>query len=106
VIYDLNQAARKHCPEALEIVLRCLRSDDECVALLAAQILFERAYGKPVQHSDVEVDHRFVVAPQTMALDRWLANKGSLSQRRRIIPSRRRMMTIPIGSSTKNIRHF
>ena len=76
VIYDLKQAARKHCPEALEIVLRCLHSDDERVALLAAQILFERAYGKPVQHADVEVDHRFVVAPQTMALDRWLANKG------------------------------
>ena len=76
VIYDLKQAARKHCPEALEIVLRCLHSDDERVALLAAQILFERAYGKPAQHADIEATHRFVIAPRVMALDRWLANKG------------------------------
>jgi hypothetical protein len=77
VIYDLKQAARKHCPEALEIVVRCLHSDDDRVALKAAEILFERAYGRPEQHGDVQMmSHQFVIAPQTMALDRWLANKG------------------------------
>jgi hypothetical protein len=76
VRFELKQAARKHCPEAMEVVARCLHSDDARVALLAAQILFERAYGKPARQADIEATHRFVVAPQTMALDEWLANKG------------------------------
>jgi hypothetical protein len=65
VLWDLKQAARAHCIEALQVVLRCLHSDDDRVALKAAEILFER-YGT----------HRFVVASQTMPLDRWLASKG------------------------------
>jgi hypothetical protein len=49
---------------------------DDRVALKTVEILFERAYGRPEQHGDVQVSHQFVIAPQTMALDRWLANKG------------------------------
>jgi len=76
VIYDLKEAARKHCPEALEIVLRCLRSEDGRVALRAAEILFERAYGRPEQQSDLQVNHKFVIAPNTLPIDEWLATKG------------------------------
>jgi hypothetical protein len=66
VLWDLKQAARAHRIEALQVVLRCLHCDDDRVALKAAEILFERGYGT----------HRFVVASQTMPLDRWLANNG------------------------------
>jgi hypothetical protein len=76
VRFDLKQAARAYCPEAIEIIARCMRSDDERVAVMAANIMLERGYGKPEQRADVDVNHRFVVAPQVMPLDRWLANKG------------------------------
>jgi hypothetical protein len=64
------------CPEAAEVVKRCLKSEDDKIALAAAQIAFERGYGRPEMHADVDVNYRFVIAPQTMGLDEWLACKG------------------------------
>ena len=69
-------AARAHCEKALEVIARCLQSDDERIALMAAGIMLDRGFGKPEQHADVEANHRFVIAPQVMPLDKWLANKG------------------------------
>jgi hypothetical protein len=76
VRFELKQAAREHCAEALEVIVRCMRSDDVRVALMAASILLDRGYGKPERQSDVEVNRKFVVAPDTMALDRWLERRG------------------------------
>ena len=59
-----------------DLIARCMRSEDERAAVMAANVMLERGYGKAEQHSDVEINHRFVIAPQTMSLDRWLANKG------------------------------
>jgi hypothetical protein len=67
MLWDLKQAARAYRIEALQVVLRCLHCDDDRVALKAAEILFERGYGT----------HRFVVASQTMPLDRWRAEPDS-----------------------------
>jgi hypothetical protein len=48
VIYDLKQAARRLAPEALAIIENAMRhSEDERVRVMAAQIVLERAYGKP-----------------------------------------------------------
>ena len=76
VIWDLKMAARKHCPKALQRIAECLDDEDKKVRLMAAQIMLERGYGKPEQHVDAEVNHQFVIAPQVMPLDQWLARKG------------------------------
>jgi hypothetical protein len=76
VIWDLKMAARKHCPKALQRIAECLDDKDKRIRLMAAQIMLERGYGKPEQHADAEVTHNFCIAPQTMELNKWLANKG------------------------------
>jgi hypothetical protein len=76
VLWDLKQQMRELCPKARDVVARCLDSEDERVALLAAQIAFERGYGKPEVHADVSLTCHFAEVPQTMELGEWLANKG------------------------------
>jgi hypothetical protein len=77
VMCDLKQAMRALCPEAAEVVKRCLKSDNEKIALLAAQIAFDRGFGRPDVHGDVDVNHKFVIAPESnMRIDEWLATKG------------------------------
>jgi hypothetical protein len=50
VIRDLTNVARIYAEEALENVITIMRkSDDENVRLKAAQLIIERAYGKPRQ---------------------------------------------------------
>jgi hypothetical protein len=76
VLWDLKMAARKHCPKALQRIVECLDDANRKIRLLAAQLLLERGYGRPEQHSGIELTHNFVIAPDVMPLDRWLANKG------------------------------
>jgi hypothetical protein len=75
-MYDLKQAMRALCPEAAKVVKRCLKSEDEKIALMAAQIAFDRGFGKPEVSAEVEVSHKFVIAPNTLPIDEWLATKG------------------------------
>lgn len=50
VIRDLTNVAKLYAEEALENVITIMRkSDDENVRLKAAQLIIERAYGKPRQ---------------------------------------------------------
>lgn len=44
---EFRAACREHSAEALETIVKCLRSEDERIALEAARILHERAWGKP-----------------------------------------------------------
>jgi hypothetical protein len=81
-MYDLKQAMRALCPEAAEVVKRCLKSEDEKIALAAAQIAFERGYGRPELHAEVEINHRFVVAPDVMPLSEWLLRRGQTQAQR------------------------
>jgi hypothetical protein len=97
--WELKTAMRELCPEAVEVVKRCLRSDDDRIALAAAEIAFERGFGKAVVHADVEVNHRFVVAPDRMEIGAWLERRGQpvgasgdawlAEQRQRTQPERR-----------------
>jgi hypothetical protein len=41
--------------EALEVLSRCLHSKDDRVAILAAQAILDRGYGKPVQAIDANI---------------------------------------------------
>jgi hypothetical protein len=44
IVFDLREAARKHCPKAIAVVAKCLDSADEKVRLMAANIMLERGY--------------------------------------------------------------
>jgi hypothetical protein len=69
-------AAREHCPEALAVVVRCMRSKDERVAMMAASIMLERGYGKPKEQVDTTLTHNFAEVPQVMPLAQWLETRG------------------------------
>ena len=76
VIYDLKQAARSHCAEAVEIIAQLMHSKDEKVRFMACAFMVERGYGKAEVKADVEMVHRFVEAPQVMDQAEWLARRG------------------------------
>jgi hypothetical protein len=76
VRFNLKQAAREHCEEALQVIAGCMRDKDARVRLMAAEIMLERGYGKPEQKSDVDVVHRFALVPEVMEKDEWLKHRG------------------------------
>ena len=43
-------------PEALEVLTRCLQSGDDRIAMMAAQAILDRGYGRPTQSIDVRED--------------------------------------------------
>lgn len=76
VLYDIKQAARAYCEEAIERLAMHMRSSDEKVSIMAALALIDRGYGKPEQKVDANVVHKFAVVPQVMEEAEWLARKG------------------------------
>ena len=53
---DLIEACKDHCNEALETILQVMRNGEtEKNRLTAAETVIERAYGRPVQPSDVNL---------------------------------------------------
>ena len=53
---DIREAFKAKAPEALEVLTRCLQSDDDRIAMMAAQAILDRGYGKPTQSIDVRED--------------------------------------------------
>jgi hypothetical protein len=49
---------------------------DKDTRLKAAALLHDRGWGRPAVVVDAEVSHRFVVAPNTLAIDTWIKTKG------------------------------
>ena len=49
---DIREAFKAKAPEALEVLTRCLQSDDDRIAMMAAQAILDRGYGKPTQSID------------------------------------------------------
>ena len=76
VIFDLREAARKHCPKAIEVVAKCMDHKDPRVRLTAAALMLERGYGKPELKTDVTAMHAFAVVPQVMTQEEWLRTRG------------------------------
>jgi hypothetical protein len=72
VRFDLREAARRHCPEALEVIAAALKHKDARVRL----IMLSRGYGKPEVMADLTATHKFCVAPETMDREEWLATRG------------------------------
>jgi hypothetical protein len=75
--FDLREQARRWCPRALEVVAQALDSADEKVRLVAAEIMLSRGFGKPEVRADVNTRHAFVVAPEVLPRDVWLACRGN-----------------------------
>jgi hypothetical protein len=78
VTWDLKQAARAMCPEALEFIYQTMRDAEvnRDTRLRAAQLLLERGFGRPEVTAEVDVQHRFCVAPDVMPVDLWLSRRG------------------------------
>lgn len=76
VLYDVKQAARAFCEDAIKRLAKHMRSDDEKISLMASLALLDRGYGKPEQKVDANVVHKFAVVPQVMEEAEWLARKG------------------------------
>ncbi len=73
--------------EALEVLTRCLQSDDERIAMMAAQAILDRGYGKPVQSIDANISEdggvRFYaeLPEQDATTEEWLAGNPVTAQR-------------------------
>ncbi len=52
---DIREAFKAKAPEALEVLIRCLQSDDDRIAMMAAQAILDRGYGKPAQTIDANI---------------------------------------------------
>ena len=60
---DLIAACKEKTPDALAVILKIMQTGDkDSVRLAAAQSIIERAYGKPVQPSDVAVSGGLVIS--------------------------------------------
>ena len=53
---DIREAFKAKAPQALEVLTRCLQSGDDRVAIMAAQAILDRGYGKPVQSIDANIN--------------------------------------------------
>src|SRR6476659_10782538 len=53
---DIREAFKAKAPQALEVLTRCLQSGDDRIAMLAAQAILDRGYGKPVQAIDANIN--------------------------------------------------
>ena len=42
--------------EALEVLTRCLQSGDDRIAMMAAQTILDRGYGRPTQSIDANIN--------------------------------------------------
>ena len=74
---DIREAFKAKAPEALEVLTRCLQSDDERVAMMAAQAILDRGYGKPTQSIDANINDnpvRYIVElpKKSATTEEWL----------------------------------
>jgi len=53
---EMREAFKAKAPQALEVLTRCLQSDDDRIAMMAAQAILDRGYGRPVQSIDANIN--------------------------------------------------
>ena len=73
----IREAFKAKAPQALEVLTRCLQSDDDRIAMMAAQAILDRGYGKPTQSIDANINDdpvRYIVElPEKSATtEEWL----------------------------------
>ena len=52
---EIRECFRAKAPEALQVLTRCLQSVDDRIAMMAAQAILDRGYGKPTQWIDADI---------------------------------------------------
>ena len=52
---EIREMFQARSQEALEVLIRCLQSDDDRIAMMAAQAILDRGYGKPTQLIDANI---------------------------------------------------
>ena len=52
---EMREMFQAKSQEALDVLIRCLQSGDDRVAMMAAQAILDRGYGKPMQSIDADV---------------------------------------------------
>ena len=81
---DIREAFKAKAPEALEVLTRCLQSGDDRIAMMAAQAILDRGYGKPTQSMmPAMMARRFAITPRCpRSLQRrrngWRASGGRM----------------------------
>ena len=53
---DIREAFKAKAPEALEVLTRYLQSADDRIAMMAAQAILDRGYGRPTQSIDANIN--------------------------------------------------
>ena len=53
---EIRELAQKHGPDALKRLVELMKSENERVAVAAAQVILDRAYGKPQQALQIDGD--------------------------------------------------
>ena len=53
---DIREAFKAKAPQALEVLTRCLQSEDDRIAMMAAQAILDRGYGRPTQSIDANIN--------------------------------------------------
>jgi hypothetical protein len=80
---DIREAFKARAPEALEVLTRCLQSDDERIAIMAAQAIFDRGYGKPTQSINANINEsavRYVEIPRkSESVEAWVRDNADLT---------------------------
>ena len=74
---DIREAFKAKAPQALEVLTRCLQSGDDRIAMMAAQAILDRGYGKPTQSIDANINDnpvRYIVElpKKSATTEEWL----------------------------------
>ena len=59
-IGPIKELARVHAPEAIDVLAMALRDDSARVRVAAAEVILDRAYGKPSQHHELDLGDELV----------------------------------------------
>ena len=79
---DIREAFKAKGPKALEVLTRCLQSDDDRIAMMAAQAILDRGYGRPTQSIDANINedrvrHYAEMAVKDKTTEEWLKGNAA-----------------------------
>ena len=72
---EIRECFRAKAPEALEVLTRCLQSDDDRIAMMAAQAILDRGYGKPTQPIDANITEDGGPVRYAESSEAWLQSR-------------------------------
>jgi uncharacterized protein DUF5681 len=77
---EMKEMFQAKAPEAFEVLCRHLNSNDARVSVIAAREILDRAYGRPVQQHQLDMEERIkliaVVPEKSATTEDWLKAVG------------------------------